>query len=182
MGRTFRFWLVYRIAWLPFVASYLRLLVAHLGRPLPEAIRATIIAVLPPTLLGVGVVAMCDRFRWRPRAHIGFFSIHLLLAAFYFLSLDRGCEKSCCAWSKNWVRLFEQVQHFRVFVRSQLHYEFFDLCHDRGSRIWDAKCGKAPSRAIACDRIGEQSSRTPTVAFIAEWWLDSVDHPFICEG
>lgn len=72
------------------------LLVAHLGRPLPEAIRATIIAVLPPTLLGVGVVAMCDRFRWRPRAHIGFFSIHLLLAAFYFL-LWMAAAKSLAA-------------------------------------------------------------------------------------
>jgi len=85
MGRTFRFWLVYGIAWLPFVASYLALLIGHLGRPLPEAIRATIIAVLPPALLGLGVVAMCDRFRWRPQAQIGFFSLHLLLAVFYFL-------------------------------------------------------------------------------------------------
>jgi hypothetical protein len=85
MGRRFRFWLVYGIAWLPFVASYLMLLVAHLDRPLPEAIRATTIAVLPPALLGVGVVEICDRFRWRPQRQIGFFSLHLLLAVFYFL-------------------------------------------------------------------------------------------------
>jgi LytTr DNA-binding domain len=85
MGKTFRFWLVYCIAWLPFIASYLGLLVAHLGRPWPEAIRAAIIAVLPPALLGIGVVAICNRFLWRPQGRIGFFSVHLLLAVFYFL-------------------------------------------------------------------------------------------------
>lgn len=84
MRQTFRFWLVYAIAWLPFVASYLILLVIHLGQPLVEAIKPTIITSVPPALLGVGVVAICDRFRWRPQRRVGFFATHLCLAVLYF--------------------------------------------------------------------------------------------------
>jgi DNA-binding LytR/AlgR family response regulator len=85
MRQTFRFWLVYGIAWLPFVASYLILLVIHLGRPLIESIKPTIITSVPPVLLGIGVVAICDRFRWRPQRPVGFFATHLSLAVLYFV-------------------------------------------------------------------------------------------------
>jgi len=85
MRQTFRFWLVYAIAWLPFVASYLILLVIHLGRPLIESIKPTIITSVPPVLLGIGVVAICDRFRWRPQRRVGFFATHLSLAVLYFV-------------------------------------------------------------------------------------------------
>jgi LytTr DNA-binding domain len=85
MRQTFRFWLLYAIAWLPFVASYLILLVVHLGQPLIESIKPTIIASVPPALLGIGVVAICDRFRWRPQRRVGFFATHLSLAVLYFI-------------------------------------------------------------------------------------------------
>jgi len=85
MRKTFRFWLVYAIAWLPFVASYLILLVIHLGQPLIESIKPTIITSVPPALLGIGVVAICDRFRWRPKRRVGFFATHLSLAVLYFV-------------------------------------------------------------------------------------------------
>ncbi len=103
MQRTFRFWLVYGIAWLPFVASYLILLVIHLGQPLVESIRPTIIASAPAALLGLGVIAICDRFRWHSQRRIGFFAAHFSLAGIYFLlwmgsaeslfALDRKIER-----------------------------------------------------------------------------------------
>jgi signal transduction histidine kinase len=83
MRRSFRFWLVYGIAWLPFVASYVMLFVTHLGRSFPEAIKASIFGVLPAALLGLGVVAICGRFPWSPERRGRFLSIHLLSAILY---------------------------------------------------------------------------------------------------
>src|ERR1700694_3349062 len=83
MRRPFRFWLVYGIAWLPYVASYVALFVSHLGRTFFEAIKGYIFNVLPAALLGVGVVAICQRLPWLPSHRYRLLSIHLLLASVY---------------------------------------------------------------------------------------------------
>jgi DNA-binding LytR/AlgR family response regulator len=92
MRRGFRFWLVYSSAWLPFVASYLTLLVAHLGRSSSEAIRATIFATLPPSLLGIGVIAICGPYRWRREGKLSFFAVHSFLATTYLLLWMAGAK------------------------------------------------------------------------------------------
>ena len=83
MRRTFRFWLVYGIAWLPYVASYVALFMSHLGRTFFEAIKGSILNVLPAALLGVGVVAVCQRLHWSPNRRYKFLSAHLVFASFY---------------------------------------------------------------------------------------------------
>ena len=83
MGRRFRFWLVYTIAWLPYAASYASLFATHLGRPLFGAIKESIFNVLPAALLGIGVVAVCQRLPWSSDHRRGFLSVHLVLSVVY---------------------------------------------------------------------------------------------------
>jgi DNA-binding LytR/AlgR family response regulator len=74
---------------------------------LVESIRPTIIASAPSALLGLGVIAICDRFRWHAQRRIGFFAAHFSLAGIYFLlwmgsaeslfALDRKIERG--TWS-----------------------------------------------------------------------------------
>src|ERR1700752_1597727 len=83
MRRSFRFWLVYAIAWLPYAESYVSLFVSHLGRSFLGGIKESIFNVLPAALLGVGVVAVCQRLSWSPEHRLRFFSIHVTLACIY---------------------------------------------------------------------------------------------------
>src|SRR6267378_2273638 len=83
MRKSFRFWLVYSIAWLPYAASYMALFITHLGRTFFEAIKGSILNVLPAALLGVGVVAVCQRLHWSPHRRYRFLSAHLVFASLY---------------------------------------------------------------------------------------------------
>lgn len=83
MRRRFRFWLVYGIAWLPYVASYVSLFVSHLGRGFPEALKGSLFNVIPAALTGVGVVAVCRRLIWSPHHRHQFLLVHFLLALLY---------------------------------------------------------------------------------------------------
>ncbi len=83
MRRSFRFWLVYSIAWLPYAASYMALFITHLGRTFFEAIKGSILNVLPAALLGIGVVAVCQRLHWSPQRRYRFLSAHLVFASLY---------------------------------------------------------------------------------------------------
>ena len=83
MRRSFRFWLVYAIAWLPYAASYVSLFVSHLGRSVLGGIKESVFNVLPAALLGVGVVAVCERLPWSPDRRRRFLSLHLALAFVY---------------------------------------------------------------------------------------------------
>ena len=83
MRRNVRFWLVYSIAWLPYLASYMTLFISHLGQTLPAAVKGSILNVLPAALLGVGVVAVSQRIPWTPNRRYRFLSAHLALASLY---------------------------------------------------------------------------------------------------
>jgi hypothetical protein len=83
MRKSFRFWLIYGIAWLPYAASYVTLFISHLGRTFFGAVKGSILNVLPAALLGVGVVAVSQRIRWSPNRRYGFLSAHLALASLY---------------------------------------------------------------------------------------------------
>src|SRR6266446_969628 len=83
MRKSFRFWLIYSVAWLPYAASYVALFVSHLGRTFFEAIKGSIFNVLPAALLGVGVVAICQRLPWSPDRRYRLLSVHLVLASVY---------------------------------------------------------------------------------------------------
>src|ERR1700730_10101786 len=83
MRKSFRFWLIYCIAWLPYAASYMMLFVTHLGRTFFEAIKGSVLNVLPAALLGVGVVAVCQRLPWSPNRRYRFLSAHLVFASLY---------------------------------------------------------------------------------------------------
>src|SRR5882724_165229 len=83
MRRSFRFWLIYAIAWLPYAASYVTLFVSHLGQSFPSAIKGSIVNVLPAALLGVPVVALSGRMPWSTKGRYRFLAIHLVLASLY---------------------------------------------------------------------------------------------------
>ncbi len=83
MRKSFRFWLIYGVAWLPYAASYVTLFVSHLGRTFLGAIKGSILNVLPAALLGVGVVAVSQRIPWSPNRRYRFLLAHLLLASLY---------------------------------------------------------------------------------------------------
>ena len=83
MRKSFRFWLIYGIAWLPYAASYVTLFVTHLGRTFFGAIKGSILNVLPAALLGVGVVAVSQRISWSPNRRYRFLTAHLVLASLY---------------------------------------------------------------------------------------------------
>jgi len=83
MRKSFRFWLVYSVAWLPYAASYMTLFITHLGRTFSEAIKGSIINVLPAALLGIGVVAVSQRLRWSTKNRYKFLTAHLVLASVY---------------------------------------------------------------------------------------------------
>jgi len=83
MRRHFRFWLVYGVAWLPYAASYMTLFVSHLGRTFSEALKGSLFNVLPAALLGVGVVAVCQKFPWSPQHRNRFLLAHFVLALLY---------------------------------------------------------------------------------------------------
>jgi len=74
---------VYSIAWLPYAASYMALFITHLGRTFFEAIKGSILNVLPAALLGIGVVAVCQRLHWSPQRRYRFLSAHLVFASLY---------------------------------------------------------------------------------------------------
>src|SRR5262249_42509507 len=83
MRGRLRFWLVYGIAWLPYAASYVTLFVSHLGQTFLSAVKGSLFNVLPAALLGVGVVAVCERLPWSHDRRLRFFSVHLSLALLY---------------------------------------------------------------------------------------------------
>jgi hypothetical protein len=84
MRKSFRFWLIYSVAWLPYAASYMTLFLTLLGRTFFEATRGSIINVLPAALLGVGVVAVSKRLRWSTNRRYKFLTAHLALASVYY--------------------------------------------------------------------------------------------------
>jgi len=83
MRKSFRFWLVYGVAWLPYAASYMTLFLTHLGRTFFEATKGSIINVLPAALLGIGVVGISKRLRWSTDRRYKLLTAHLVLASIY---------------------------------------------------------------------------------------------------
>jgi sensor histidine kinase YesM len=83
MPRRYRFWLVYAIAWLPYATSYASFFTSHLGRTLSGAVKESIFNVLPAALLGIAVVAACQRLDWSPHHRYRFLAIHIVLAFLY---------------------------------------------------------------------------------------------------
>jgi len=85
MRKSLRFWLVYSAAWLPYLASYLSLFLTHYDLTFVEAIKESIVNVLPAALLGIGVVVFSKRVRWSTNRRYGFLAAHLVLAFLYVL-------------------------------------------------------------------------------------------------
>src|SRR5712664_2649338 len=83
MRKSFRFWLIYSVAWLPYAASYMTLFLTHLGRTFIEAVKGSILNVLPAALLGIGVVAVSQRLRWSSDRRYKYLTAHLVLASVY---------------------------------------------------------------------------------------------------
>jgi signal transduction histidine kinase len=75
--------LVYAVAWLPYAASYVALFVSHLGQTFLQAFKGAVFNVLPTALLGVGVVAICQRLHWSPERRRKFLSLHFAFASLY---------------------------------------------------------------------------------------------------
>lgn len=78
------FWSVYVLAWIPLAASYTTFYASHFGESFSGALATSLIGVTPGVLLGVGVVAACERLQWSPTRRVRFLVIHLLLAIIYF--------------------------------------------------------------------------------------------------
>jgi len=78
------FWSVYVLAWIPLAASYTTFYASHFGESFSGALATSLIGVTPGVLLGVGVVAACERLPWSPTRRVRFLATHLLLAIIYF--------------------------------------------------------------------------------------------------
>lgn len=83
MRKRLGFWLVYAVAWLPFLTSYTTYYFRHLGRPLSEAVLTSLTGIFPAALLGIGVIAICVRLPWSGKPVL-FVSTHLVLGVVYF--------------------------------------------------------------------------------------------------
>jgi histidine kinase/histidine kinase/DNA gyrase B/HSP90-like ATPase len=83
MRKSIRFWLIYSVAWLPYAASYMSLFITHLGRTFFGAIKGSILNVLPPAILGVGVVAVSQRIPWSSNKRYRFLLAHVVSAFLY---------------------------------------------------------------------------------------------------
>lgn len=168
--------MAYSIAWLPFVVSYLLLLLAHLQRPFSEAIRATIFATLPPSLLGVGVIAICDRFRWRTERRVGFFTTHFLLAGIYVL-LWMACSKSVAG--------LDQKIEYRIASSLRISETSFEVSILTGFLIYAAIAGVAygtqridrrqveETRVADLENLGTRvDDRAPSTNGRSDQWLN----------
>ncbi len=82
MKRGSRFWLVYCVAWLPYVVSYVAIFIQQ-GSPLRPAIIDGLINVICAALLGVVVLWLCRRLRWSRYKRPWFIPLHLVLAIVY---------------------------------------------------------------------------------------------------
>jgi hypothetical protein len=82
--RSFAFWLVYAVAWLPLATSYVKFFVAHHGWTFSNAVATSLTGVIPAALLGAGVVAICDRFPWSRKRRVRFVSTHVVLSVVYY--------------------------------------------------------------------------------------------------
>jgi hypothetical protein len=82
--RSFGFWFVYAVAWLPFAASYVTFFAGHLRWTFLDAVITSLTGVIPAALLGVGVVAVCDRFPWSRKQRIRFVSTHVVFGVVYY--------------------------------------------------------------------------------------------------
>jgi hypothetical protein len=78
------FWFVYVLAWIPLAASYTTFYASHFGQSFSGALATSVSGVTPGALLGVGVVAACERLPWSPTRRVRFVATHLLLAIIYF--------------------------------------------------------------------------------------------------
>src|ERR1700747_2840100 len=85
MRKSYRFWLIYTIAWLPYAASFVTLFMTHLGQSFPSAIKGSIVNVLPAALLGVPVVILSRLMPWSTSSRHRFLAIHLGLASLYVI-------------------------------------------------------------------------------------------------
>jgi signal transduction histidine kinase len=80
--RSFRFWLIYSLAWLPYAASYVAVFVSHLNASYLTAVKDALFNIIPAALLGAGVVASCRRIH-RPRDWRLSLVVHSILALLY---------------------------------------------------------------------------------------------------
>jgi hypothetical protein len=64
--------------------SYVTFFVGHQGRTFSEAITTSLTGVIPAALLGVGVVAICDRLSWSRKRRVRFVSTHVVLGVLYY--------------------------------------------------------------------------------------------------
>lgn len=85
MRKSFRFWLIYTVAWLPFATSYFTLFRSHLGRSAFESIKGSLFNVVPAALFGVGIVIACRRLPWSQNRRYRLLFIHLVLVCLYSL-------------------------------------------------------------------------------------------------
>ena len=81
--KSFRFWLIYSVAWLPYAASYAAVFVSHLGSSFVTAVKDALFNIVPAAMLGVAVVGLCRSFQWSREKRIRFVAIHVVLALLY---------------------------------------------------------------------------------------------------
>lgn len=81
-ARAYLWWL-YAAAWLPYMGVYALTLGYAIGIPLPQAVIGAVANVLPPALLGVGVIRYCRRTTWLAESRRRFFARHVVVALCY---------------------------------------------------------------------------------------------------
>ena len=80
-----QFWLVYVLAWIPYSLSYIAVFLTQSDLGILTLIFAMLRNIIPASILGLGVLLICNRISWSKHRKLWFFPLHLLFAVVYSL-------------------------------------------------------------------------------------------------
>lgn len=82
-NRNFRFWLIYWLVWLPYLAGYVTVFLAQGGSSVNSALRTGLYNVGSAALCGVGVVLLCELLPYKFVYRWWFFPAQIWFSAVY---------------------------------------------------------------------------------------------------
>ena len=82
---SYRFWLIYFLAWIPYALSYIAVFLTQLDTGIFSIFRSMLRNILPAALLGICIIWVLNRINWSLHKKIWFFPAHILLATVYSL-------------------------------------------------------------------------------------------------
>jgi sensor histidine kinase YesM len=121
MNRSFQFWLIYCLAWVPYAIGYVVVFITHVKLSATRAILDSVHNILPAALLGVLVIRICRKFTPANGHPIVFGTVQLILALSY-----AALWNLIVPLSFSLERLFEEREwEYSLFGGYALQWQFF---------------------------------------------------------